>query len=606
MKPLDLAPDARWKQRYRLPIIASSAIARAFPDRGVVVTNRSGVYQIHAWDTTTGDLHQVTHSPTGTVFGGISPDGRYIYYLKDEGGAELGHFVRIPFEGGEPEDLTPDMPPYSSFSISQSIGGSVIGFSVGGQGGFSMYVIEVEPDGTLGTPSILYHTDRMAYGPTLSYNGDYGVVTTTEHSQYTDTSLLAFRIGAQDAAQDIRLLREDEGSINPLTFAPLPGDPRLLAVTNVTGFDRPLIWDVVTGQRTDIPLATLDGDVIPWGWSPDGTRILMCQFVQAKFQLYVYNLERSTLLKLDHPSGTFSSGYFFDDDTIYVTHQDAKSPSQLIALDAATGAMQRVVLAVEGAPDARPWESVTFKSKDGTPIQAWVAVPEGDGPFPMILHTHGGPSAVQPEAYDPGAQAWLDHGFAYMSVNYRGSTTFGRDFENAILGNLGDLEVDDMAAARDYAVNNGIADPDSILLYGGSYGGYLTLQALGRRPELWAGGIGVVAIADWNLMYEDQAETLRGYQRSLFGGGPEERQDAYLKSSPITYVEQIRAPVLIIQGRNDTRCPVRQMEAYLGRMEQHGKEVEVEWFDAGHGSKDNEQNIQQVERMLRWAMRVLG
>jgi dipeptidyl aminopeptidase/acylaminoacyl peptidase len=606
MKSLDLSPNAPWKQRFRLPIIAATSLARTYPSRGLVVTNRSGVYQLHAWKTDTGELNQVTHSPTGTVFGGIAPNGRYIYYLKDEGGAELGHFVRVPFEGGEPEDLTPDMPPYASFSISQSLAGNLLGFSVAGNDGFNMYLVELGAEGEIGERRILYHTDRLSYGPMLSYNGDYAIVTTTEHSQFTDTSLLAFRVDASDAAQDIRLLREDDGSINPVAFAPLPGDTRLLATTNVSGFDRPIIWDVAIQERTDIPLPTLEGDIIPWGWSPDGTRILMCQFNQAKYQLYIYNVDRSTLLQLEHPSGTFQSGYFFDNDTIFVNHQSATSPSQLVALDAATGEMMRVVLSVEDAPDGRPWKSVTFNSKDGTPIQAWVAVPEGEGQFPMILHTHGGPTAAQPEAYDPAAQSWLDHGFAYMSVNYRGSTTFGREFENAINGRLGELEVDDMAAARDYAVENGIADPDSILLYGGSYGGYLTLQAIGRRPELWAGGIGVVAIADWNLMYEDQAETLRGYQRSLFGGGPEEKGEQYTKSSPITYVDQIRAPLLIIQGRNDTRCPVRQMEAYLDKMETHGKDVEVEWFDAGHGSRDNEQNIEQHERMLRWAMRVLG
>jgi dipeptidyl aminopeptidase/acylaminoacyl peptidase len=193
-----------------------------------------------------------------------------------------------------------------------------------------------------------------------------------------------------------------------------------------------------------------------------------------------------------------------------------------------------------------------------------------------------------------------------VSVNYRGSTTFGRDFEYAIYGRLGELEIDDMAAARDYAVQNGIAHPDAILLEGGSYGGYLTLQAIGKRPELWAGGIGVVAIADWRLMYEDQAEMLRGYQRSLFGGTPDDMPEQHAASSPITYAGQIRAPLLIIQGRNDTRCPSRQMEVYIDTLNQHGKSVQVEWFDAGHGSFDTEQNIHHQELMLRFAYQVLG
>jgi dipeptidyl aminopeptidase/acylaminoacyl peptidase len=233
-------------------------------------------------------------------------------------------------------------------------------------------------------------------------------------------------------------------------------------------------------------------------------------------------------------------------------------------------------------------------------------VPEGDGPFPTILHTHGGPTAVQTETFAASAQTWLDHGFAFMSVNYRGSVTFGRQFEQAIFGQLGSVEVDDMAAGYDFLVKHNIAQPDAVLLTGGSYGGYLTLQAIGRRPELWAGGMASVAIADWRLMYEDQAETLRGYQRSLFGGTPDELPDTHAASSPITYAENLRAPLLVIQGKNDTRCPARQMEAYEKKLNTLGKEISIHWFDAGHGSRAMEQNIEHQELMLRWAYRVLG
>ena len=117
------------------------------------------------------------------------------------------------------------------------------------------------------------------------------------------------------------------------------------------------------------------------------------------------------------------------------------------------------------APTGQPWRSVSFQSSGGAKIQAWVCTPPGDGPFPMILHTHGGPTSVQTEVYGPSAQAWVDHGFAWMSVNYRGSTTFGREHEQAIRGMLGHREVDDIAAAYQWAVDNGVAqtgcgDPD--------------------------------------------------------------------------------------------------------------------------------------------------
>jgi dipeptidyl aminopeptidase/acylaminoacyl peptidase len=222
------------------------------------------------------------------------------------------------------------------------------------------------------------------------------------------------------------------------------------------------------------------------------------------------------------------------------------------------------------------------------------------------LETHGGPTWVMSSLFSPGAQCWLDHGFAFFSLNYHGSTTFGKPFEKSIWGNLGDLEVQDMAAVYRWLVENKIAQPDSVLLTGGSYGGYLTLQAIGRRPDLWAAGMAGIAIADWKTMYEDEAESLRGYQRALFGGSPEEVPEATRKSSPITYAENIKAPILVIQGENDTRTPARQLRVYEEKLKSLGKQIEVHWFNAGHGSRAQEQQIEHQELMLNFAYRVLG
>jgi dipeptidyl aminopeptidase/acylaminoacyl peptidase len=234
-------------------------------------------------------------------------------------------------------------------------------------------------------------------------------------------------------------------------------------------------------------------------------------------------------------------------------------------------------------------------------------VPEGKGPFPMILYTHGGPESVQTEEFSPEAQAWLDHGFAWLSINYRGSTTFGRAFQQQIWGDLGHWELEDMVAARDWLVREGIANPDQIFPSGWSYGGFLTLLALGRRPELWAGGMAGVAVADWAMLFEDSSENLRGYCAALFGGTPAEKPAQYAASSPMADVERVRAPLLIIQGRNDSRTPSRPVEIYAERLRALGKTVEVDWFEAGHvgGFADAELGIAHQERMLRFAQGVL-
>ncbi|MBC8099478.1 MAG: hypothetical protein H7Y11_08540, partial [Armatimonadetes bacterium] len=306
--PLNLDPDALWQQRYRVPVVAATQIAGMNPTRGLTVTNLSGVYQLHAWDITTGTLRQITAAPAGVVFGGISPDGAWIYYLQDKQGDEIGHYVRVPFTGDAHtprQDLTPHLDPYASFALTQSLSGRVIGFTAAGREGFRMYTVlaTAQADGTLATPQLLYQTLRLAYGPVLSFDAEYAVVVTTEASQYTDTSLRAFNLTTADPQQKVLGLAESEGSLTPVAFAPLLGDTRLLANTNVTGFERPLIWDVASGDRTDLPLLGMDGDISALGWSPDGEKLLLLSFAQAHYQLYIYDLTRSTLHKLNHPPG---------------------------------------------------------------------------------------------------------------------------------------------------------------------------------------------------------------------------------------------------------------------------------------------------------------
>jgi dipeptidyl aminopeptidase/acylaminoacyl peptidase len=165
--------------------------------------------------------------------------------------------------------------------------------------------------------------------------------------------------------------------------------------------------------------------------------------------------------------------------------------------------------------------------------------------------------------------------------------------------------LEDLVAARAYLVKQGFADPQAVFLFGESYGGYLTLFALGQRPELWAGGMPMVAIADFALAYEDASDALKSFFAGLFGGTPEQKSEQYAASSPITCAENVRAPIFIIQGKHDTRTPPRQIELYETKMKALGKSIEVEWFEAGHTGLSAEQWIHFQERMMLFAQQVL-
>jgi hypothetical protein len=136
---LQLDDNARWKQRFRAPIILWTQIAPANLARGLAVTNTSGKYQLCAWDVPSGESRQLTEQPAGIMVGALAGDGRYIYYLDDRQGNEIGHFVRVAFEGGKPQDLTPGLPPYSAVVFASCGSGRHIGFTVADEEGFHLY-----------------------------------------------------------------------------------------------------------------------------------------------------------------------------------------------------------------------------------------------------------------------------------------------------------------------------------------------------------------------------------------------------------------------------------------------------------------------------------
>lgn len=603
---------APWKQRFRAPMIGDARTAQAAPERGIAITDKQdGLFQVYAWDVPTGDLRRLTDHDTAVYEAWIDALGRHVYFLQDQGGNELGHLVRVPFEGGPVEDLTPDVAPYTLRGVGSSYSGNMMLLNPVNGEGFQLYCVPLGPQGELGAARRIYQNSYESWLAELSYDGSIAAVISTERAggqrRYSTLAL-----DTSDGALIGELWDGPEASVEVVMFAPVAGDERILATTSRSGFLRPLIWNPRTNERLDLEFPALGGEIAPLDWSADGKRLLLCQVDRAVQQLYTYDLGTGTLMRLDHPDGTYyvpmpgPGGPFFGapDEIIAVWTDSAHAP-QVITLDAETGAQTRTLLKIDDAPVGTPWRSVTFRSSDGQEVQAWLGLPDGPGPFPTILDTHGGPHFVTTNSFSPFAQVWIDNGFAFFSVNYRGSTTFGRAFKEQIWGDIGHLEVEDMVAGRAWLVEQGIARPDAIVLHGGSYGGFLTLLALGKRPELWAGGVAVAAIGDCAVNYEDASDALKAADVAWFGGTPAEKPALYRAASPITYVEQMAAPVLVYQGRNDTRTTARQMELYEQAMLAHGKPIELLWYDAGHGGWAIDEVLAFYERALEFVREIV-
>ena len=615
IKPPDLSTAAPWKQRFNAPRFLLAFMARANPARGIIIGNQVKSYQVYAWETAAGELRLLTDRSAPTNRGWISPDGRHVYFLDDRSGNELGHLTRVPFEGGAFEDVTPDLPAYTLRGVGLSRNGKLLAFDAVNKNGFQLHIVELGPRGELSTPRLIFTSEKEAWGALLSSAGSLAaMISTARAGGQRRRSLLA--IDTRDGHLVNELWDGPQADIEIATFSPLPDDPRLLAMTSRSGFKQPFLWNPLTAERIDLECGDLPGEIVPLDWSPDGATILLGQLHRGQEQLYGYRLADQALTRLQHPKGTFydpligvpgegESPWFGSNEEIWGIWEDSASPTRIVALDAQTGAATRVMAPAIDVPPGHALRSITFPSSDGQEVQAWLGLPEGDPPFPLIFDIHGGPHAVRTNYFRQTSQAWLDHGYAYCALNYRGSMTFGRAFKEQIWGDIGHWELEDLVAARAYLVKHGFADPKAVFLFGESYGGYLTLFALGKRPELWAGGMPMVAIADFALAYEDASDALKSFFAGLFGGTPEQTPEQYAASSPITYADHVRAPIFIIQGKHDTRTPPRQIELYEAKMNTLGKSIEVEWFEAGHTGLSAEQWIYFQERMMMFAQHVL-
>jgi len=580
-----------WQKHFNIPTIEWAQIATQNADHGLVCSNKDGSYQLYGWHIPTGELRQLTFQPNDVTIGSISSDGQRVYYLHETQGEGVGHYFSVSFDGKIVDDLTPDLPAYSSFLFMESHTGNHFGFMSLNQYGYRIFAVDKTSDGT---PSLHIESENLLVGPVFSHKGEMTVIASAERSQGTD-----FHLEAYDTAsgQKIAELWDGAGtSIQPNLFSPLAGDTLILAASNQTGNFRPLIWNPFLGIRVDIEVDDLQGDVFPWGWSPDARRVLLYQVHEAQYQLYTFDINVDQLTKLHHPAGTLSDGNFAPNGNIFTVWEDSTYPKRLIELDGQRGRKLRDVLVVSDDIDGRNWESVTFKSDDETQIQAWLAKPEGEPPYPTIIHLHGGPNAVTTNHYDPISQTWLEKGFAYCSINYRGSTTFGSEFENAIIGKPGDLEIMDVVAGVKWLIAEGITDEKAVFITGRSYGGFLALMAMSKHPTLFAGGMVDSPLVDWVAMYDALPESLRDYQRKLFGENSVELQR---KSSPIEYVDQISEPLIIFQPENDPRSPIHLTEKYAEQMKQQSKTVEFHVYATVSSEQQMGMTLNFVDKVLK-------
>ncbi|MBI5157484.1 MAG: S9 family peptidase [Acidimicrobiia bacterium] len=343
-----------------------------------------------------------------------------------------------------------------------------------------------------------------------------------------------------------------------------------------------------------------DGRLVAITVSPEGERLVV--------------LEDGRERQIPTPFVSFHDRIATRGTTVLVTGAGPDRPTAMVAIDADSGAIE--VLRQPDGPPVDPRyhsiaERIVFATPDG-PAYAWfyppahpeVTGPPGESP-PIIVAIHGGPSSSTVARLDPEILFWTSRGIGILDVDYGGSTMAGRDYRNRLDGQWGVVDVRDCALAAAHLAASGRADPQRLLIHGGSAGGFTTLLALALHDD-FAAGASYFGVTDLEALATDTHKFESRYLDRLVGPYPE-RRDLYVARSPITHVAEIRVPVLLLQGLDDEVVPPSQ--ARMMRDALIANRVPVAYLEfpgEGHGFRSAEARIRAIEAELAFYGEVLG
>ncbi len=588
-------PEPLWQRQFRAPIVGFPRWSSSAPDRLVYTSSESGIYQLHAWDRATGERRQVTSEPVGLISGEITPDGEWIVWHRDITGDESGVWVAAPFSGGAPEPFVDDLPP--GWDDGLAIGRRLTAAAVSDRAGFGVFVAEaggparriatsIESIQLGGANTMVSGTDRAA----LSADETLLAIEHAEHGDLIHPSLRILDARTGSVKADLH----DEGrALCAFGWSPIEGDPRLAIGHERRGERAPALWNVETGEIADLPL--------PWDrltevadWWPDGRALLLVELRDGRHLLHRFDLETGEIRELPMGAGSLTGARVRPSGDVWYRLQRGEQPGIVLEV----GRDEPVLAAPTSAPPGRPFVPWSYRNEEGDRVSGWLVEPESPKPWPTLFLIHGGPTSVDVDRWSPEVQAYVDMGFCVAMLNYRGSIGFGAAWRDTLIGNIGFPEVSDIVAGHDDLLARGIADPARSVIAGWSWGGYLTLLMHGMHPERFVAGVAGVPVADYAAAYADESPLLQAYDRALFGGEPADMPELTAERSPITYVDRVRAPLLILAGEHDSRCPLPQILSYVDRLKARDHPHELYLFGTGHSSFDVDERIRQLGVVL--------
>ena len=556
-------------------------------------TNTSGQFNLWRQSTAGGYPHQLTVFHDQAVRDiAWSPDGETILFTADREGDEFHQLYLIPARGGRPRPLT-DRPGVQFHLAAEpwSPDGRTIAYGGNDRSPTDQDVIVRDVAGAeTGRPL----AGGGFYQP-IGWSPDGRHLTAIEAKSNMDSDV--FVLSLADGSSRNLLPHEGEVKLFPGPWAP-DGSGLYLLTDQGREFLGLAFFDLAAGgyRWVDTP----DWDVEGLGLSRDGRLLAWIVNEDGYSRLHLRDTRSGrTLPSPDLPDGVISS--------LTVSRDGAKvafllnrptHPNEVFVLDVPTGELLQLTHGFLGGiaeEDLIAPELVRFATWDGRQIPAFLYRPAGASaanPVPIVLSIHGGPEAQERPTYGNGFyQYLLSRGIGILAPNIRGSTGYGKSYQRLIHRDWSGGDRRDFEAAVKYLHGLDWVDRDRIAVYGGSYGGFATLTCVTRLPDYWAAAVDIVGPANLVTFAKAVPPTWRRFM-AQWVGDPETEEEFLLERSPITYVDDIRTPLFVIQGANDPRVVKAESDQIVAKLHERGVPVRYDVYeDEGHGFTKRENEL---------------
>jgi dipeptidyl aminopeptidase/acylaminoacyl peptidase len=569
-------------------------------------SNQTGIYNAYKISVEGGDPTQITDSEDDAVFVySYFPEDRRLLYRSDKAGNEIHHIYLLE-EDGTVKDLTPAKKARSLFyGWAYDEKSFFYGSNKRNPRFMDIYEMDIETF----TPKMVYQNDAGYNLGAISRDKQYFAFSKTITDHNSEMYLYDRK------TEELKHLSPHEGNINyfPETFSPDSKSLYFLTDEN-SEFTYLKRYDIETGASEIAEKA--DWDIWYTYFSRNGKYRIMGINEDARTVIKIYDTETNRLVRLPKlPGGNITSVNISKSEKLMTFYfNGSRSPNNLYVYD--FDAKKYTKLTDTMNPEINPEdlveaEIVRYRSFDGLEIPAVYYKPQHIKPgekAPALVSVHGGPGGQARIGYNARIQYLVNHGYAVIDVNNRGSSGYGKTFYKLDDMKHGEDDLVDCIYAKKFLASTGYVDTTKIGIIGGSYGGYMVLAALTLQPEAFDVGVDLFGISNWIRTLENIPPWWEAFKEALYEemGNPETDRDYLHRISPLFHADQIVRPLMVLQGANDPRVLKVESDEIVEAARENDVPVEYVLFeDEGHGFVKKENQIEGYQAVLEFLEKYL-